>query len=118
VGGTANLSAARALSAAAGALHALRPSTQLACHKPRSRSRFCWQIRARRPVFDQLAVNRYVPGEGLKQHVDLPHRCPLLLTGLQDRSASKLLHSQVLGPACCSLLCQRGTCSVTPPHDP
>ena len=29
-------------------------------------------MRCRRPVFDQVAGNRYVPGEGLAAHVDLP----------------------------------------------
>ncbi|KAK9830617.1 hypothetical protein WJX81_006040 [Elliptochloris bilobata] len=31
-------------------------------------------VPARQPLFDQLAVNRYEPGEGLKSQVDLPHR--------------------------------------------
>ena len=32
------------------------------------------QIRTRRPLFNQLAINLYSPGEGLKPHIDLPHR--------------------------------------------
>eukprot|EP00884_Botryococcus_braunii_P010996 jgi/Botrbrau1/19899/Bobra.0059s0020.1 len=30
------------------------------------------EIRSRRPLFDQLTINTYLPGEGLKAHVDLP----------------------------------------------
>jgi hypothetical protein len=88
VGGTASLASACALSAATGALHTLRAPTELACRTSRSRLRFWLADTRPAPSFDQLAVNRYVPGEGLKQHVDLPHRCPLLLRGHQGCSAS------------------------------
>lgn len=30
------------------------------------------QIWDRKPVFDQMTVNRYAPGEGICAHVDLP----------------------------------------------
>lgn len=29
---------------------------------------------SRCPLFDQMIVNRYAVGDGLKDHVDLPHR--------------------------------------------
>lgn len=30
-----------------------------------------WQVQQRYPIFDQMIINGYQPGEGIKAHVDL-----------------------------------------------
>ena len=46
----------------------------------------CAQVPERIPMFDQLAVNRYEAGEGLRPHAELPHRlAACLLSALVAR---------------------------------